>query len=113
MGAALGAAGVIIIHTDASAGYPWQVVQTSWSGPQFELPNEGEPTVQLKAWLTEKAAFELLSMTPFDLDELRSEARKRGFRPVPLGITTSLDLTVDITTSGSANILGLLPVGDP
>ena len=113
MGAALGAAGVLIIHTDASAGYPWQVVQTSWSGPQFELPNEGEPTVQLKAWLTEKAAFELLSMTPFDLDELRSEARKRDFRPVPLGITTSLDLTVDITTSGSANILGLLPGSDP
>ncbi len=27
-----GAAGVIIVHTTASAGYPWQVVQSSWGG---------------------------------------------------------------------------------
>ena len=27
-----GAAGAIIIHTTASAGYPWQVVQSSWGG---------------------------------------------------------------------------------
>ncbi len=33
-----GAAGTIILHTATSAGYPFQVVQTSWSGEQFELP---------------------------------------------------------------------------
>ena len=33
-----GAAGAIIVHTTKSAGYPWGVVQTSWSGEQFELP---------------------------------------------------------------------------
>ncbi len=38
--AAQGAAGAIIIHTDDSAGYPWQVVQTSWTGEQFELPDD-------------------------------------------------------------------------
>ena len=32
-----GAAGAIIIHTTPSAGYPFQVVQTSWSGEEFEL----------------------------------------------------------------------------
>jgi hypothetical protein len=36
--ARMGAAGAIIIHTTPSAGYPWKVVQTSWSGAQFELP---------------------------------------------------------------------------
>ncbi|HSG64343.1 MAG TPA: peptidase M28, partial [Gammaproteobacteria bacterium] len=38
-----GAAGAIIIHTTPSAGYPWQVVRNSWSGPQFELPAGSEP----------------------------------------------------------------------
>src|SRR5690606_26981510 len=33
-----GAVGAIIIHTPESAGYPWQVVQSSWSGTQYELP---------------------------------------------------------------------------
>src|SRR5918999_207328 len=42
-----GAAGAIIIHTTPSAGYPWQVVQTSWSGEQFELPAAGEPRIQV------------------------------------------------------------------
>ncbi len=51
-----GAAGAIIIHTTPSAGYPWQVVQTSWTGEQFELPAAGEPRIQVAAWMTEDAA---------------------------------------------------------
>ncbi len=31
------AAGAIIIHTTESAGYPFQVIQTSWTGEEFEL----------------------------------------------------------------------------
>ena len=33
-----GAAGALLIHTDESATYPWQVVQSSWSGTQYMLP---------------------------------------------------------------------------
>ena len=33
-----GAVGAMLIHTDASATYPWQVVQSSWSGTQYSLP---------------------------------------------------------------------------
>ena len=32
------AVGAIILHTTPCAGYPFQVVQTSWTGEQFELP---------------------------------------------------------------------------
>ena len=48
-----GAAGAIIIHTTPSAGYPWQVVQSSWGGEQFELPAGNEPRLRVKAWATE------------------------------------------------------------
>ena len=48
-----GAVGAVIIHTPASAGYPWQVVETSWTGTQFELPDRGEPRIQIGGWLTE------------------------------------------------------------
>ena len=43
-----GAAGAIIIHTTPSAGYGWQVIQTSWEGEQFGVPQEG-PQLQVKA----------------------------------------------------------------
>jgi len=108
-----GAAGAIIIHTSPSAGYPFQVVQTSWTGVQFELPAGDEPRSQVKAWLTEDSARELIAMAGHDLDELREAAYNRDFEPVPLGITTSIGMDVDITRVQSANVLGLIPGSDP
>ena len=108
-----GATGAIIIHTSPSAGYPFQVVQTSWTGVQFELPAGDEPRSQVSAWITEDSARELIAMAGFDLDELREAAYNRDFKPVPLGITTSLGMDVDITRVQSANILGLIPGSDP
>jgi hypothetical protein len=108
-----GAVGAIIIHTSPSAGYPFQVVQTSWTGVQFELPAGDEPRSDVKGWLTEDSARELIAMAGLDLDELREAAYNRDFEPVPLGITTSIGMNVDITRVQSANILGLIPGSDP
>jgi len=77
--AKLGAASVIIIHTDHSAGYPWQVVQTSWTGPQFELPNEGEPTLEVKGWMSNASMSDLFASAGQNLDSLRQQARSKDF----------------------------------
>jgi Zn-dependent M28 family amino/carboxypeptidase len=108
-----GAAGAIIIHTAPSAGYPFQVVQTSWTGVQFELPAGDEPRNQVKAWVTEDSARELVAMAGFDLDELREAAYNRDFEPVPLGVSTSIGMDVEVTRVQSANVLGLIPGSDP
>ena len=108
-----GAAGAIIIHTTPSAGYPWQVVQTSWSGEQFELPATGEPTIQVRGWATEDATRRLLAAAGQDLAKLVEQAKTREFKPVPLGITTSLTLTNKLSKVQTANVLGLLPGSDP
>jgi hypothetical protein len=108
-----GAVGAIIIHTQPSAGYPFQVVQTSWTGEQFELPAGDEPRSQIEAWVTEDTARELIAMAGLDLDELREAADNRDFEPVPLGITTSIGMDVGINRVQSANVLALLPGSDP
>jgi len=108
-----GAAGAIIIHAPPSAGYPFQVVQTSWTGERFELPDEGEPRSQVNAWVTEESAKALVAMAGLDLDELRTAADNRDFEPVPLGVTTSIGFDVNINRVTSANVLGLLPGSDP
>ena len=108
-----GAVGAIIIHTSPSAGYPFQVVQTSWTGVQFELPAGDEPRSQVAAWVTEDSARDLIAMAGLDLDELREAAYNRDFEPVPLGITTSLGMDVEITRVKSANVLGLIEGSDP
>lgn len=111
--AAQGAAGAIIIHTTPSAGYPFQVVQTSWTGPQFELPDEGEPRTQINAWLTEQAARRLFEFAGVDYDAALESARSADFVPVPLGVSTSLSLTNTVTREQTANVLGALPGSDP
>ena len=108
-----GAVGAIIIHTSPSAGYPFQVVQTSWTGVQFELPAGDEPRSQVAAWLTEDTARDLVAMAGLDLDELREAAYNRDFQPVPLGVTTSLAMDVDIARVQSGNVLGLIRGSDP
>ncbi len=108
-----GAAGAIIIHTNASAGYPWQVVQSSWGGEQFELPAESEPRIALKGWATEEATRRLLKSSGFDLDKLVTAAKSRAFKPVPLGIRTSIAFTNKLSRVQTANVAGLLPGSDP
>jgi Zn-dependent M28 family amino/carboxypeptidase len=108
-----GAAGAIIIHTTPSAGYPWQVVQSSWSGEQFELPAEGEKRVQVRAWTTEAAARRIVAAAGKTLDDLVAAARSRDFAPVPLGLRTSLTLRNTLTKAQTANVAGLLEGRDP
>ena len=108
-----GAAGAIIIHTTPSAGYPWQVVQTSWTGPQFELPAGNERRVQVVGWVTEEKAAALATLGGHDLDDLREMAKRRDFEPVSLGLRTSIRFDSELTEARSANVLGLLKGGDP
>ena len=111
-----GAAGVIIIHTTPSAGYPWQVVTSSWSAASehFELPAApGEARVGAKMWASEDASRRIARLGGKDLDALRAAAEKRAFVPVPLGVKTSLALTSTIRTLESANVVGVLPGSDP
>lgn len=108
-----GAAGAIIVHTTESAGYPWQVVQSSWGGEQFELPAEGEPRIQVKGWATEAALRRLVESSGYELDKLVAAAKSRSFKPVPLGIRTSIAFTNKLSRVQTGNVAGLLPGSDP
>ncbi len=111
--AEMGAVGTIIIHTTPSAGYKFQVVQTSWTGEQFEIPAGDEARSQIEAWTTEDAMREMMAAAGHDLDALRESAKSRDFEPVPLGIRTSLELANETRTVQTANVLGVLEGSDP
>lgn len=110
--ARMGAAGVIIIHTTPSAAYPWQVVQTSWGGDSFELPQGDEPRIQVKAWATEEASRRIVAAGGHDLDVLRQAAERRDFKPVALGVQLSLELQNQLERTQTANVIGKLAGGD-
>ncbi|MEZ6136589.1 MAG: M28 family peptidase [Pirellulaceae bacterium] len=113
MAAKMGAAGALIIHTTESAGYPFQVVQTSWSGEEFELASTSGPRTSVKGWVTNEAAEKLMNLANQDLASLREQAQSRDFRPVPLGVTMSIDLNVAVREQTTANVFGVIPGSDP
>jgi len=108
-----GAAGAIIIHTTESAGYPWQVVRASNIGEQFELKAGDEPRTQFNGWLSWEGSQVLVALGGHTLEKLIESARSRDFKPVPLGVTTSVHLNVDVTAKTTANVAGVLRGSDP
>jgi len=108
-----GVAGAIIVHTTESAGYPWQVVRASNIGEQFELKAGDEPRTLFNGWLSWEGSQALAQLGGYELETLIESARTRDFKPVPLGVTSSIELTVDVTAKSTANVGGILRGSDP
>src|SRR3990172_6356853 len=104
-----GAAGAVLIHTPESAGYSFAVVQSSWSGEGFSLPRAaGEPSLALKAWLSQAGAEKILALAGQNLVALQQAAARRDFRPVSLGVKASTELAQTVRRIASPNVIGLL-----
>jgi Zn-dependent M28 family amino/carboxypeptidase len=105
-----GAAGAILIHTEASATYPFGVVLSTTIGEQvFVPPAAGARALQLKSWLTEEASTALAALGGQDLAVLRKRALTRGGRAVPLGVTVSLRVQQKTVRKTSPNVIAKLP----
>src|SRR3546814_11420191 len=83
-----GAAAAIIVHQTAPASYGWNVVQSSWTGPQLELAAEGDHMDQSQAigWVQLDAAQRLFASAGKDFAVLAAAARPTGFKAGPLGL---------------------------
>ena len=106
-----GAAGAIIIHDTAGAAYGWDVVQTSWSGPQLDAasPDGNVGRAALEGWMSGENGTKVLAMAGQDLAKLRIQASQRGFKPLPLGINATGGVRNLIRRANSANLAAVLP----
>jgi hypothetical protein len=109
-----GAVGAIIIHTNESAGYPFQVVQANHGRENFWLPfAAGTPTLGIRSWCTETAAHALCKLGGHDLDRLREGALRGGQAPVALGVKLDLSIANAVREFRSANVVGAVRGSDP
>jgi Zn-dependent M28 family amino/carboxypeptidase len=67
----------------------------------------------IEGWITLEQAKRLFSMAGKDFDALKKQAVTREFRPVPLGVTASLQLHNTLRTIDSRNVVGRLEGSDP
>ena len=105
-----GAAGALIVHETDPASYGWNVVQSSWTGAQYNMDDPGNHMDQSKVigWLTNEAARRVLSDAGKDLDALTEAAKRQGFRAVPLGRRASISVDNKVKRSKSRNVIGIL-----
>ena len=106
-----GAAAALIVHDTVPAAYPWGVVTSSWTGPQYNMDDPGNHMDQSKVigWLTNDAASRLLASAGQDLRTLSAAAKRPGFKAVPLGLKASVSLSNQIKRQASRNVIGILP----
>lgn len=106
-----GAAAALIIHDTYPAAYPWGVVVSSWTGPQLGLDaaNNHMDQTQANGWITGDAATKLFDAAGKDLPKLVAAAKKKGFKPVALGLKANLSFANTIRRQASNNVVGILP----
>jgi Zn-dependent M28 family amino/carboxypeptidase len=109
-----GAAAALIVHDSFPASYGWNVVESSWSGPQAYAQREGggADQTQVNGWVQKGVAEEIARAGGRDLAQLAAAAKRPGFRPVPLGVTASTGFDNAIRRFESKNVIGIIPGGE-
>lgn len=104
-----GATGILLIHETEAASYGWNVVRTGWSGPQLELVSEdnGASSAHFEGWISNETSQKLFQLAGVSADIIE-EAKKPGFKAVPLNVTTSVGIENTFRKSTSNNVIGKL-----
>ena len=107
-----GAAVALIVHETGPAGYGWEVVSNSWSGPQIGLSsaNINNNLNEIEGWLTLDSAEAIFDGAGLNYQELKIAATQPGFIPVAISdLKTSISIENAIRTSTSQNVVAAIP----
>ena len=110
-----GAAAALIVHETEPAAYGWNVVQSSWTGPQLQqdAPRGSAAARAFRSqaigWVQKTAAERIVAAGGRDLATLTAAAQTPGFRAVPLNVTMSVAFNNAIRRQASKNVIGILP----
>ncbi len=102
-----GAAGLLLIHTEADAGYGWQIPAGSMTREKFT--RRDETPLPLAGWIAEPAARRLLLAAGLRLEELREAAERPGFAPRTVPIRLAVQARRSTRAVVGHNVVGILP----
>jgi Zn-dependent M28 family amino/carboxypeptidase len=115
-----GAAGVLVVHewdnktNSGPAGYPWSVPKGSFTIENFDLVSKDKnmSRVNIEGWITEPKTRALMQAAGLNFDELKKQAIRKDFQPVPLKAHARLQIESKIRTIDSHNVVGKLEGAD-
>lgn len=105
-----GAAGVLVIHEDAAASYPFSQVTSGDRLPGFAIAPLAPSSLVLTGWLRRDVAASFLGRLGLEMEMLKVRSRQRDFRAFPLrGASLSAEGTMRATPVTSRNVIARLP----
>ena len=109
-----GALGAIIVHTDKSAGYGWEVVRNSWSGEDLEVKLEsGEYALAFAGWVTSAAGDKIAASIGKTAEQLLQMADTRDFQAMPLPLTVKARIPTKVREIETRNVIARVDGSDP
>ena len=109
-----GALGVIVVHEDFPASYPWSQVASAEAAPRYVL-DQGqslEGGFGPSGSMRRDVAADLLRRAGHDFNALKKRAQTKEFRALPLrGATLSADFNTTVSRAVTRNVIGFLPGG--
>ena len=101
-----GAAGVLVIHEEAAASYPFSQLASGDALPAFVLAPLKPSPLKLSGWITGEVAADLLKRSKLTLPSLKTRARDPKFRAFPLeGASLSASGELKATPLVSRNVI--------
>jgi len=104
-----GAAGLLLIHTDETAGYGWNVVQNSWGGESLHLRGEVDNALKFRGWVKEESLKRVLARKGIDLQKLYQASLSRDFKPVALGFSIRVRGRQSVRELTAHNVVADIP----
>lgn len=104
-----GADGLLIIHEKTSAGYPWFVVESSWTGGQQGLSGiDRSNDCGVKGWISLNTAKDLFDKAGLDMASEIRAARTKGYKPKSLKAKATVSVDNEYVECKSKNVVGLI-----
>lgn len=108
-----GAIGILLIHTDESAGYNWQVVKNSWAGEECYLESDLQDKLKFRGWIKEESLKRVLIPKGIDLQQLYKQSLSKRFKPEPLNLRVKLSGHCKHREAVNSNVAGIIPGKSP
>lgn len=107
-----GAAAAIIVHETATAGYPFEALQ-SIRQENFGLRGSKQNRAAVESWITVDAAKKLFSAAGQDYEALKKAALSKDFKPVALNAKANFQIKTTLRDVDSKNVIAKLEGSDP
>jgi hypothetical protein len=108
-----GAKAILLVHTEQSAGYGWQVVRNSWGGEELFLASEIDNDLIFRGWIREEKLYDMLIPTGISLGDLLTASESRDFIPVDLRFDIDISGKGESRSIDTRNVVGYIPGSDP